>query len=180
MKGIVFTEFIEMVEDKFGFDVSDKIISASDLPSGGAYTAVGTYDFEEMVQLVSNLSKETGIALPTLLYTYGEHLFSRFFSIYPHFFENKHDTFDFLNNLEDYIHVEVKKLYPDAQLPTIDCQVSGDGQRLNMVYKSSRKMGDLALGLINGCIAHFQEDITAEKTEEKDGGSEVTFTLTKN
>ncbi|MBV6652154.1 MAG: heme NO-binding domain-containing protein [Mameliella sp.] len=180
MKGVVFTEFIEMVEDKFGFDVSDKIITESDLPSGGAYTAVGTYDFQEMVQLVSNLSKETGLDLPTLLYTFGDHLFGRFFSIYPHFFENKNDTFDFLNNLEDYIHVEVKKLYPDAQLPTIDCTTSEDGKTMTMIYKSQRRMGDLALGLINGCITHFEQNIGVEKTSEADGGSEVTFTLTKN
>ena len=41
MKGIIFTEFIEMVEDKFGFEVADNIITNSNLPSGGAYTAVG-------------------------------------------------------------------------------------------------------------------------------------------
>lgn len=180
MKGIVFTEFIEMVEDKFGFEVSDKIITNANLPSGGAYTAVGTYDFDEMVQLVTNLSKETGLVLPDLLFTFGDHLFVRFHHIYPHFFEGKPDAFAFLSNIESYIHVEVLKLYPDARLPKISTRISDDGKSMIMIYKSSRKMGDLALGLINGCIHHFGEAIKVEKTNIENEGAEVTFLLTKN
>ena len=36
MKGIVFTEFLEMVEEKYGYEVVDQIIEESKLPSGGA------------------------------------------------------------------------------------------------------------------------------------------------
>ena len=32
MKGIVFTEFLEMVEDQFGLETVDDIIEAADLP----------------------------------------------------------------------------------------------------------------------------------------------------
>jgi len=68
MKGIVFTEFMDMVDDKFGMDVTETIVQASDLPSGGAYTAVGTYDHAEIVSLVVNLSKSTNIEVPVLIY----------------------------------------------------------------------------------------------------------------
>ena len=40
MKGIVFTELIELVEKKFGLEMVDTIIGESDLPSGGVYTSV--------------------------------------------------------------------------------------------------------------------------------------------
>ena len=33
-------------------DIADKIIVESDLPSGGAYTTVGTYDHEELLTLL--------------------------------------------------------------------------------------------------------------------------------
>ena len=55
MKGVVFTEFVEMVEARFGLPMLDRIIEAAQLPSGGAYSAVGTYDHGEMVQLVGAL-----------------------------------------------------------------------------------------------------------------------------
>ena len=32
MKGIVFTEFLDLVEDKFGLEMVDKIISQSNFP----------------------------------------------------------------------------------------------------------------------------------------------------
>ena len=57
MKGIIFTDFLELVEEKFGLEMVDTIIEASELESNGVYTGVGTYSFGEMVQLLGNLSK---------------------------------------------------------------------------------------------------------------------------
>ena len=76
MKGLIFTEFLELVEDKFGLVMVDKIIEQSELDSGGAYTAVGTYEFSEMLQLVTNLSNNTAIDVSDLFLVYAEHLFS--------------------------------------------------------------------------------------------------------
>lgn len=44
MKGIVFTEFVDMVEAQFSADMVDDILDDAAPASGGAYTAVGTYD----------------------------------------------------------------------------------------------------------------------------------------
>ena len=71
MKGIVFTEFLEMVESTFGLETVDYIITNSDLESKGAYTAVGTYDFGEMLRLVTNLSEKVNSPVDDLLYVYG-------------------------------------------------------------------------------------------------------------
>ncbi|TAE50308.1 MAG: hypothetical protein EAZ89_12335 [Bacteroidetes bacterium] len=176
MKGIVFTEFLEMVEDRFGFDIADNIISQSDLPSGGIYTAVGTYDHQEMVRLVVNLSAMSGIAVPDLLKAYGEHLFSRFVKGYHHFFANATSTLDFLALIENYIHVEVRKLYPDAELPTFET-VRPAENRLEMTYHSSRGLGDFAEGLLNGCIKHFQENISLHREDINPDRTIVKFTL---
>ena len=42
MKGLVFTEFLELVDEQFSFETCEQIIEMSDLPSGGIYTSVGT------------------------------------------------------------------------------------------------------------------------------------------
>ncbi|MGZ0189714.1 MAG: heme NO-binding domain-containing protein [Alphaproteobacteria bacterium] len=179
MKGIVFTEFLEMVEDRFSPDMADQIIEQADLPSGGAYTAVGTYDHAEIVALVVQLSAETKMSLDALLYAFGEHLFTRFVAGFPHFFEEKSDAFRFLQNVDNYIHVEVKKLYPDAELPSISTEVKDD-QHLTLIYKSDRGMADLAHGLIVGCINHFAEAITVEPRDLADQpGRHVEFELTR-
>lgn len=177
MKGMVFTEFLEMVEERFSPAIADRIIEHSDLESGGAYTAVGTYDHSEMIQLVSHLSTETGIAVPDLLRTFGQQLFARFVGSYPQFFAGVQSTFDFLTNIEGYIHVEVRKLYPDADLPTFEYDTSEPG-RLTMVYRSSRPFAALAEGLILGCIEHFGETIDVQREDLSAGqGMYVRFTL---
>jgi hypothetical protein len=178
MKGIVFAEFIEMVETKFGFETADAIITKSNLDSGGSYTSVGTYPHEEMVQLVVQLSKETQTEIPALLEAFGLYLFERFSKLYGVFFENKNNAFDFLMGIEDYIHVEVKKLYPDAQLPTIEAKITNKNT-MELLYRSERKMADLACGLIKGCALHFGEKISIRKENQAEDGSAVRFELTK-
>lgn len=179
MKGVVFTEFLDMVEDKFGYEVVDEIIESSDLPHNGAYTSIGTYPHEEIVTLVVNLSKTTKIDVPTLLHTFGFHLFGQFSKGYPSFFEKTTDAFNFLESIEDYIHVEVKKLYPDAELPRFKCKRLGNNV-LEMIYHSDRSMSDLALGLIDGCAKHFNEKIEVDREDISEGdGKVVKFIIKK-
>ena len=76
MKGIVFTEFLEMVESTFGLETVDYIIENSNLESEGIYTSVGTYDFIEMVNLITKLSEKVKIPVNTLVYEYGKYFFN--------------------------------------------------------------------------------------------------------
>jgi hypothetical protein len=54
------------------------MISSAELASGGIYMAVGTYDHREMVQLVTHLSRLTGVEASVLLQKYGQFLFQKF------------------------------------------------------------------------------------------------------
>jgi hypothetical protein len=164
MKGIVFTEFLEMVEDRFSPAIADRIITAADLPSGGAYTAVGTYDHTELVRLVTRLSTETGITASDLVRAFGTHLFSRFATGYSQLFDGIGSVFAFLEGLEGYIHVEVRKLYPDAELPQFVCVIANP-HTLTLTYQSVRPFADFAEGLLLGCIAHFDEPIDVHRED---------------
>ena len=179
MKGIIFLEFLELVEAKFGLDMADDIIESCNLPSGAAYTAVGTYAFGEMVQLVTALSARISVPVPDLLQVYGEHLLGRFAIKYPTHFDGVQDTFQMLEKLDGTIHVEVKKLYPEAELPSFEAtRVSED--RLALLYRSSKPLSTLAYGLIAGCAGHFGETITIQMDDRSsDGQTEVLFDLTR-
>ena len=161
MKGIVFTEFSELVEDKFSPELLDEIIEECNLPSGGAYTSVGTYDHNEIVQLVGKLSEKTGIPAADLVFTFGEYLAGQFAVKFPDFFKSAGNVFDFMKSLDNHIHVEVKKLYPDADLPKFTFDDSNPDS-LIMVYQSPRGFAALAHGLMTGVIEHYQESITIE------------------
>ena len=164
MKGVVFTEFLEMVENEFGYETVDQIITAGKLPSEGVYTAVGTYDHQEMFTLVGELSKKTNIKPEVLVESFGKYLFQTFTKAYPQMFAGSPGLFSFLSKIEDTIHVEVQKLYPDAQLPTFDTRRIGT-DKLEMIYHSERRLAMLAIGLIKGAIKYFPEKANVEIEE---------------
>ena len=137
MKGIVFTEFLELVEDKFGLEMVDRIISSSELASDGIYTSVGTYSFSEMLQLLQHLSENTGISIDNLLLVYAEHFFSVIEKSYPGLLATYKDPIEMISSIENHIHVEVRKIYPDAELPTFEV-IEKTKDHLVMDYTSSR------------------------------------------
>lgn len=176
MKGVVFTEFMDMVEAGFSIETCEHLIEGSELPSKGIYTSVGTYDHKEMAILVTNLSALVGIPAPELLKKFGQHLFKRFVTTFPAFFKGIASTFEFLPRVDSYVHLEVKKLYPDAELPTFSCAFPHTGQ-LNMTYRSIRNLSDLAEGLILGCIDHFGEQLVVARESLQENPPAVLFTI---
>jgi len=180
MKGIVFSEFIELVEDKFGFDMADEIIEEADLPSGGAYTSVGTYDHHELLTLVTLLSEKTGVSIEDLVKVFGEHMLGQFVKGYPTFFEEVDNCFDFLDTIENRVHIEVKKLYPEAELPTFTTTLKTD-KAMTLIYESKRPFSALAFGLIKGSASYYGEQIEIEmKDASIDGQTIVHFELVKS
>lgn len=103
MKGMVFTEFLNRVEEKFSPAMADQIVCAAPGRTGGAYTAVVKYDPTERVNLVLALSHATPVPVPELTRNFG------------------------------------------------------------------RLLQDLALGLIEGAAAHFEETLTVSQQALEDG-----------
>ena len=179
MKGIVFTEFLDLVEDKFGLEMVDKIICQSELKSEGIYTSIGTYNFSEMLQLLQNLSTNTAISIDDLLLVYAEHFFSVIEKSYPGLLATYNDPIEMLASIEDHIHMEVRKIYPDAELPTFIIEERTENS-LIMIYKSSRAMHHFGLGLMNKTFDYFNSKASIILEKIKEDGTEVRFIIKKN
>jgi hypothetical protein len=178
MKGMVFTEFLNLVEDRFSADMVDDIIADANVPSGAAYTSVGAYDHHELLALVSALSKRSGVPVPDLVRTFGRFLFDRLAKAFPQFVAGHTDTREFLKHVEDHIHVEVRKLYPDAELPRFEFDESIP-QLFKMRYTSGRPFADLAYGMIEGCAERMGQklEIRVAKVEDHHGLPSYVFSL---
>lgn len=174
MKGIVFTEFLEMVAKTHGDDLVDDLIDEAKLPHGGAYTSVGTYPHAEMVALVSALSRRTGLSLDQLLEVFGQHLFGRFYVHFPHFMDSTPNALQFLMGVESIVHTEVRKLYPDAQLPSFVTHRISD-REIELKYHSVHNFSSLALGLIKGCALHYREqlEVVISRSAQANHGTHV-------
>ncbi len=176
MKGIVFTEFLELVEDKFGIKTVQDIIDTCELETNGVYTSVGTYDHKEMVQMIGKLSEIKNIAIPDLLQAYGVFFFNVLSRSYPKFMD-KNNLFSFLESIDGYIHPEVLKLYPEAKLPRFTSE-SINASEMKLIYESSRKMSDFAIGLIKGAADYYKVVINVKILDIKKQGEEVVLKIT--
>lgn len=169
MNGVIFTEFIDLVEEKFGLDTLDQIIQRADLPNDGAYTSIGTYDHNELLRMVVQLHQISGIAVSDLAKAFGQHLFGQLAKAQGELVRPMGNVMEVLANVQDVIHVEVKKLYPEAELPTLDYRQVSE-QECELMYRSSRPFADVCEGLIRGAALHFDE---AYVLDREDLASEV-------
>jgi len=165
MLGMVFREFVEMVEAEFGPEVADRILSLPELSSHGAYTRVGSYPHGDMVAMVVELGKAVDADPSALVKVFGKYLFGRFVITHDSIVSKFENGRQLLAGIESVIHTEVRRLYPDAKLPEFDCEDRDDGA-LIMDYSSTRPFADLAEGLIDGALTHFNESAVVERQEQ--------------
>lgn len=107
-----------------------------------------------------------------MLESFGKHLFCRFSKRYPEIFEEVSGPFELLKNIDNYIHVDVRKLYPDAELPRF-YHLQTSAKELIMYYLSSRHFEELAVGLFKGCLAHFKVEGEVHKSETEYQGQQA-------
>lgn len=162
MKGIVFNQLQAFVEQNHGLIAWDQALQSCDLPSQGIYVATKSYDDQELSQLVGYFCQQLGVKPEVLKRAFGEFVFERLFQIAPQQAKEATSLRQFLLMVEDIIHVEVKKLYQDTNLPEINYQQCAD--TLVMIYRSPRKLCHLSEGLILGAAKHFDEVVDVKQS----------------
>lgn len=178
MRGVVFTELIEFVEEALGFEVADKMIAKAHLENHGAFSQGGNYPFSHMQKLLMSLSEITKKEPNELLYIFGEHLFSILVKLYGKDIKSAGTALEFIDSVEDFVHVEVKKLYPDADLPKFET-VEKDDSHLILVYQSDKKLESFAHGLIQACGKYFNEPLDTTFEVINENPHKVKFTIKK-
>lgn len=113
---------------------------------------------------MNHLGAVSGANIEDLVTVFGEYLFGRFAAIHSDFLEGVTCSFDFMTKVEEYIHIEVQKLYPDASPPKLSCQRIRD-DKLELHYRSHRPFALLSEGLINGCAGHFNETLKIDRKD---------------
>lgn len=180
MRGLIFTEFLDHVEQHYNFEVVDQIITqlGGDLSTGGAYTAVGNYPHEELLALAVALCGVTGSAKTVVLRDFAGKLMDTFRLMHPEYFEATDDVFAFLMSVESLIHVDVRKLYPDANPPLVAGSILNDGEML-LHYRSHRPLAELALALTEVSAREFGQALNIEVIERDADDRSLKIRLSK-
>jgi len=171
MQGSIYTTFSEMVIEKMGMEVWNDLLVKVNPSSKGVYTKGMQYNDSEIMSYVTELSKITKVDIPTLVRTFGGYLFIHLFNNSPADLSHIDNLKDFLISIDSVIHKEVKRVYPQAYLPTFEYSDNPDGN-LVIFYQSKRKLCHLSEGLILSAAEHFKERITIKHPECMHSGAE--------
>ena len=155
MKGMIFLLFNEFVVETYGFGIWEDMLANIQPVSEGIYTAGATYADREFMALLSDLTDKLDLVCQDILIAFGRYMFPKLAAKYS-FFLKDHDCLKtFLLTVDRIIHVEVKKLDPEAQLPELTYQEPSENQ-LIIYYRSERRLCYLAEGLIEGAARYFK------------------------
>ena len=160
MKGIVFNLFEEVVRREHGEDAWDDLIDEADV--AGAYTSLGNYDDTDLSSLVSAAARSLNRRPYDIVRWFGREALPLLARKYPTLFARHATTRSFILTLNDIIHPEVRKLYPGADVPEFEFDVSSPDV-LVMNYRSARRLCGFAEGLVEGAAAHFGESVLFEQ-----------------
>jgi Haem-NO-binding len=176
MLGLVFTEFVECVETGFGLGTADRVQRAC--PFHTNFTAVDIYDHQQLIVMVTKLHEATGLPIEQLVRGFGHHIFSSFAKNRADAFAGIKCTEQLLRHVENVIHLDVRSIYPDAELPQFRFPESPAGE-IHVEYLSSRPFAELAHGMIESSIQYFGEDWQIKRID-LDGppGTHALFELT--
>lgn len=166
MKGIIFNLLESVVIDEYGEDAWDDLLE--DAGMEGSYAALGNYPDAELLRLLALMPEAFGGDRDDQLRWFGRRAMPILAQRYGVFFERPTDTRSFLLTLNNIIHAEVRKLYPDADVPTFDFDPTPgveppSGDSLVMGYHSTRGLCALAEGFIHGAADHYGQAATIEQ-----------------
>lgn len=179
MKGFIFTNFIEFVETTHGLEMVDEMITNCNLPSQGIYSSFSSYQFDELVSLLTFVSQKTNVNPEILLEKFGVFVFPYLIGKHSYIIEHFDNALDLIAGIENHIHIEVRKLYNDADLPTFRV-VEKTTKKLSVIYNSSKGLTYFAIGLIKETLNHFKVNGSVSIDKSFDINKGVKFDIELN
>ncbi|MFM7062517.1 MAG: heme NO-binding domain-containing protein [Actinomycetes bacterium] len=150
IKGVLFDVVREVVAELLGEDQWDNAVEAAGLD--GSYTSLGNYPDQELSTLVVLLSDAAGLSQADTMRAVGLHGWKHLEARQPELVVGIGDMGGLLHSLNNVIHTEVRKLYPDSVVPAFGVEDQGPDHWL-LTYESQRRMCFLAEGLLLGFAA---------------------------
>ena len=159
MKGLIFVELINFMDETFGGDFTEQVIEEANLPNHAAFTSVGFYPSEHAGTLVAVASRLASADATEVCEAFGRFLFQRFEVRFPHLMSRYGSARSMLDHVQSHIHEEVKIIYPGATPPSVTTQECAEG--FEVIYRSHRAFAHIAFGLVQQCIIFYGESCEA-------------------
>ena len=171
MKGIIFNITERFIISNHGEEVYEDIISSCKLETKEPFVGPGTYSDNDMLEILKVATQKLNVKIDYLLKELGKYAFGQLAKRYPNFVSPYDDAKTFLLTVDGIIHVEVRKLYQETQLPVFQYSEPSENE-LIITYYSKRKLYSFMEGLINGVAKYFNVNIIQDNNIYVKNGSE--------
>lgn len=177
MKGIIFNLLESFIVDRWGEERFERILSRCPLHTTTAFVGPGTYPDSDLFTLVEGATEELGIDTQTALRAFGRYALPRLAAKFDVFVRDHRHPKSFLCTLDGIIHVEVRKLFAQAEPPHIWHEDPAP-DALVLHYRSQRKLCSMFEGLLEGTGDYFRVPFTYQQVGcMKSGASSCDFHL---
>jgi hypothetical protein len=159
MKGIIFNLLESFIVDSWGEERFERIMSSCPLHTKTAFVGPGTYPDADLFALVARTTDELGVDTHTALRSFGRYALPRLAAKFDVFVRDHRHPKSFLCTVDSIIHVEVRKLFAQAEPPHIWHEDPAPDQ-LVLHYQSKRQLCALFEGLLDGTADYFRVPFT--------------------
>ncbi|MBI2603907.1 MAG: heme NO-binding domain-containing protein [Deltaproteobacteria bacterium] len=164
MKGIIFNIIEEFIGENWGEEKYEEILGLCPLHTKEPFVGPGTYPDSDLISIVEKAAEILEISVPDVLRAAGKFMFPKLVEKFPQFIALHKHPKDFLVTIDSVIHVEVKKLYRDAETPRFQF-TSPAPNKLAFDYQSKRKFCALVEGMLDGVAEHYKMPIQYHQTK---------------
>ncbi|MBD2721026.1 heme NO-binding domain-containing protein [Hymenobacter armeniacus] len=127
------------------------------------------YPDEHLYALVGHAAEMTGLSAGELHEKFGEYLVPDLMYMYQKLLKPEWKTLDMLEHTELTMHRQVRQEHAENAPPVLDVTRLGPNE-LYIDYVSPRRMGGLAVGIVRGLAAYYDEadriDVMPTTTED--------------
>jgi hypothetical protein len=162
MHGIIFVELKKYINTKLSSEAWNKLLQESGI-GPKIYMPIQEYPDQEVVALVSAISKMAEKPIPAILEDFGEFMAPDLLRMYRSLIKPEWKTLDLIEHTGETIHKVVRIKNPGATPPELKCSRPSPDEVV-ITYSSPRKMCAIAKGLAKGVAKHYNERVLVTET----------------
>jgi len=162
MYGLFMVELYKYANSRLGADSWNALLKESGIGQR-IYITSAEYPDQEMIDLVSAISKMTKDPVAVVLEDFGEFIAQNLIGIYGSLVDPRWKTLDLLENTGGLIHARIHSMNPETKPPDLKCERVAPDEVI-VTYNSARGMCGMVKGLVKGFAKHYNERVSVTET----------------
>ncbi|WP_097027754.1 heme NO-binding domain-containing protein [Clostridium peptidivorans] len=174
MKGTIVATWLKTCRNLYKDEVVNKAMETVGWNRSKIFSPVETVEDSQVKKVIEYIADENNISEKELWKSIGIDNITAFHNDFPAFFEHE-NLYSFFKSMFD-VHVVMTKKFPGAKPPLVTIEPISSNEAI-FYYKSDRGMFDYFLGLTEGSIRFFKENIKIQEVERDKNSLKLKLTF---